>query len=294
MAESGHLKILLDSLYGEFNTSYLDRDPLEFVKQYDSPDDQEVVGFIASALAIGRVELFRKAVQSILDIMGPSPRKYVEAFDPVRNRSDFTGFVYRFYREQDILLLMWWTHQMIQSAGSLEAFFMRDYEKDAPHIGPAMSRFVRSIFSLPVKPVMDTLPSKGSGIRHFLADPEDGSACKRLNLYLRWMVRQDHLDAGIWKDISPSQLIIPLDTHIARLGKALGLTSRQSPGWAMAVEITEALKEYDSNDPVKYDFALCTVGKLNQCPKHPGQNSCGECPIKGVCLNMGAEDIDKK
>jgi uncharacterized protein (TIGR02757 family) len=115
-----------------------------------------------------------------------------------------------------------------------------------------------------------------------LADPASGGACKRLNLFLRWMVRKDPVDLGIW-NLSSSRLVIPIDTHLARLGRNLGLTRRVSPGWAMAVEITESLKRFNPEDPVRYDFALCTVGKLNPCPE---RGPCPDCPIQSRCLRF--------
>ena len=159
---------------------------------------------------------------------------------------------------------------------------MKGYEEGDDHIGPSLSRFVRRILALATEPFYPSI-SKGTGIRHFLADPTDGSGCKRLNLFLRWMVRKDGIDLGLWKEVSAAKLIIPLDTHLIRLGTRLGLTTRKSPDWKMAVEITEALRGCDPDDPVKYDFALCTVGKLHACPARPDENRCRDCPVMPCC-----------
>lgn len=258
-------------------------DPLEIVRAYTDPADQEIAGFIAASLALGRADLIRAAVRGVLGRMGPSPRRFVETFDPATGVSPFQGFVYRFYRPLDIALLVWWMRQMVETGGGIGGFFMEGFHPDDPDIGPSLSRFVQAVFKLETRPVCPSLPEKGSGIRHFLADPADGSGCKRLNLFLRWMVRRDALDLGIWKDVSPSKLIIPLDTHVARLGKRLGLTRRSSPDWKMAVEITEGLRRFDPADPVKYDFALCTVGKLQACPDVFDEDSCKQCPVRTCC-----------
>jgi len=121
-----------------------------------------------------------------------------------------------------------------------------------------------------------------AGYRYFFARPSGGSACKRLNLFLRWMVRRDAVDPGCWTRVSPSQLVVPLDTHIIRLGRCLGLTRQTTPGWKMAAEITAALRRLDAADPIRYDFALCHLGMMKACRfgiarTHPG------CPLAGMC-----------
>ena len=276
----------LNQLYTDYQSEYMDRDPIEFLHAYENPLDQEVVGFLSAALAIGRVELFRKALHKIFDIMGSSPYQYVVDFNPSVQKGNYKGFVYRFYKGEDITLLIWWLHQIYQENNTLEDFFLKGFHPYDESIETALSLFVNSILSLPTRPIRGETPAKGSGIRHFLADPQDNSACKRLNLFLRWMVRHDQLDLGIWKHVSPSQLIIPLDTHIARLSRCLGLSQRKSPGWSMALEITQTLKQLDPEDPVKFDFALCTVGKLNACPNHPSTVHCASCPLAPHCLNL--------
>ena len=276
----------LNQLYADYQTDYMDRDPIEFLHAYQNPMDQEIVGFLSAALAIGRVELFRKALHQIFNIMGPSPYQYVVNFNPSIQMNNFKGFVYRFYKGEDISLLIWWLHQIYEENKTLEDFFLKGFHANDETIETALSVFVNDILRLPTEPIRMEAPVKGSGIRHFLADPRDNSACKRLNLFLRWMVRQDHLDLGIWKQISPSQLIIPLDTHIARLSRCLGLSQRKSPGWNMALEITQILKQLDPQDPVKFDFALCTVGKLNACPNQSSTINCASCPLAPHCLNL--------
>ncbi len=277
------LKAFLDSLYYRYQNDYLSLDPLEFVHEYPSPEDQEIVAFIAAALAIGRVDLFRKVIQTILKIMQPSPRVYVRRFDP-EAWTDLQGFVYRFYRREDIGLLLSYLKQILDRHDTLETFFLLNYSASQLHTGSALSAFVKGFLQLDPLPFYAQPPAKGQGIRHFLSNPEDGSSCKRLNLFLRWMVRRDNLDLGIWTKVSPAKLIIPVDTHIARISRKLTLTQRKAASWKMALEITEKLKHLDPEDPVKYDFALCTVGKLNACPKEKNDLGCVQCPVKEFCL----------
>ena len=258
-------------------------DPLELVRNYPDPGDQEIAGLIASFLALGRVELIRKNVKAVLNLFGASPRAFVLNYDPVKGRELFSQFNYRFYQGKDLERFVWWTQRMLDKDKTVEQFFLNYYEAGDPDIGPSLSRFVRAVLSLSSHPFYPDVPPKGSGIRHFLADPEDGSGCKRLNLFLRWMVRRDKLDLGLWRQVSPSKLIIPLDVHIARLGAKLGLTTRKSADWKMALEITESLRRFDPNDPVRYDFALCKVGMLNSCPDRFDSSTCSDCPLVPFC-----------
>src|SRR5262249_9169458 len=124
-------------------------------------------------------------------------------------------------------------------------------------------------------------PARG-GVQYFFPRPSAGSACKRLNLFLRWMVRRDALDLGVWTTISPRLLVVPLDTHVIRVGRCLRLTRYISPGWAMARDITETLRKLDPEDPLKYDFSLCHLGMMNACGFNRGQADV-HCPLRGVC-----------
>lgn len=278
------LKPILEKLYQIHQKEALQNDPLIIVRQFKNTKDQEIAGFIASMMALGRADLIQKAVREILNRMDQSPFDFVQNFNPEKDRGIFKDFSYRFYKENDIGLLVSWLAQMVRSRGSIRETFLVNYEKKDIDIGPSLSRFVKLVGQLDTKPYYSSLPRKGSGASHFLVDPETGSGCKRLNLFLRWMVRKDNIDLGLWSEVKTSQLIIPLDTHIVRLGKRIGLTTRSSPDWAMAREITENLKRLEPDDPVKYDFALCTLGKQQSCPDSPHSVECVPCPLHPVCL----------
>jgi uncharacterized protein (TIGR02757 family) len=122
---------------------------------------------------------------------------------------------------------------------------------------------------------------------YFFPRPSAGSACKRLNLFLRWMVRRDEVDLGVWKNVPASKLIVPLDTHVIRLGRCLRLTRYTSPGWRMAADITTSLRELNPNDPVSFDFSLCHVGMMNACGFGRKQGD-SQCPLRGLCRPSAA------
>lgn len=274
------LKDALDALYLRYDAAFLEMDPLALVTRYVDSRDQEVAGFIAAVLALGRWEQIKKVVSAMLEIMGPSPFGFVSTYDPHVQGNPFSHLKHRFYRGDDLGLLVFWLAQIIRRSGSVEAFFLAGDDPADPTVGTALSRFVQAVRHLESRPFYDALPLPGRGASHFLTDPARGSAAKRLCLYLRWMVRRDNLDLGLWTRIDPARLVIPLDVHITRMGRRLGLTRRSTPGWAMALEITEALRRLDSADPVKYDFALCTLGKIDPCKQPAG---CGNCPIGSGC-----------
>ncbi|MBI1913112.1 MAG: TIGR02757 family protein [Deltaproteobacteria bacterium] len=280
------LKEYLERLYRTFDLEFLSTDPLEFVHKYSSSKDREIVGLIASSLAYGRVDTIKKSIEKVLSVVGASPYKFAVNFSPERDKGVFDGFVHRFNRGPDIACLIYFIKQMIEEKGSIGKFFLKGYSQDHRNIKDALSKFSGNVLALDSAPIYgrEKLPEK-AGVRFFFPSPVDGSPCKRLNLYLRWMVRRgDKLDFGIWKEVSPSKLVIPLDTHIARISRNIGLTARANPDWKMAEEITESLKALDPNDPVKYDFSLCRLGILDQCPKEPDPEKCESCLIKKICI----------
>lgn len=281
-----NLKTHLDKLYNTFDLKFLSPDPLEFVHQFQQSEDREVVGIIASSLAYGRVEQILASIKSVLKRLDGQPYKFAVNFNPKKDMQVFDDFVHRFNNGKDIACLIYFAKQMIEESGSIGGFFLQGYNKADANIKNALASFSERALSLDALPVYgkQNLP-KNAGIRFFFPSPENGSPCKRLNLYLRWMVRSgDALDFGLWKGICPSKLVIPLDTHIARISRNIGLTKRKSPDWRMAEEITENLKSFSPEDPVKYDFALCRLGILEHCPRRKNLKKCERCLIKKVCV----------
>lgn len=275
------LRPRLEELYADFNREDAATDPIQIVRRYGHPRDQEVVGFCAAALAFGRVGSVINTIETLAAILGPAPAAFVRRFDPAAPHPELRAMVHRWTRGVDIAALLWILRQMLDRAGTMEAFFGEGYRDDAVDIGDALDSFSRRALALDVRAVYGRVP-KRAGVCYFFPRPSAGSGCKRLNLFLRWMVRRDGVDLGAWTTIPPSKLIVPLDTHVIRLGRCLRLTRYTSPGWRMAAEITASLRAIDPIDPVRFDFSLCHVGMMNACGYGRSQGD-AQCPLRGVC-----------
>jgi uncharacterized protein (TIGR02757 family) len=213
--------------------------------------------------------------------MGPAPAEYVRAFDPAAPHPELRRMVHRWTRGRDLVALLWVLRQMLDRAGSIEAFFCGAEANGAPDVSEALDRFSRRALALDLRAAYGRVPTR-AGVCYFFPRPSAGSGCKRLNLFLRWMVRRDAVDLGTWTRLAPARLVVPLDTHVVRLGQCLRLTRYTSPGWRMADEITSSLRRLDPDDPVKYDFSLCHVGMMNACGYGRRQGD-SQCPLKGLC-----------
>jgi uncharacterized protein (TIGR02757 family) len=279
------LKTALDRLYVDFNAEDRVSDPIEHVRPYADPADREVAGFLAAGLAYGRVASIRASLDAVFAAIGPSPARFVRRFDPIRDAGRLDGFVHRWTRGRDVAGVLWILRHMIESSGSIEGFFAAGDDPSAEDVGPGLESFCARARAVDLSPVYGDVPPT-PGAHGFFALPSAGSACKRLNLYLRWMVRRDAVDLGVWTRVMPARLIVPLDVHVIRVGRCLGLTRRVSPGWRMAAEITRSLRALDPVDPVRYDFALCHVGMLNLCG-YGRQEGDQACPLRGVCHPRG-------
>jgi uncharacterized protein (TIGR02757 family) len=280
------LKRELERLYRTFDHGYLSSDPLEFVHRYHVDTDREIAGLVSSSLAYGRVAGIRSTLEKVFSVTGQDLFVFTRGFDPKKGPRAFSGITHRFNTPVDIACLFYFARQMIEDSGSIGAFFMRGFEPGDKNVKRALSVFSQKTLSLDTGGLYGrgSLPRE-AGVRYFFPDPTRGSACKRLNLYLRWMVRRgDSLDFGIWKEVPPSKLVIPLDTHIARISRNIGLTTRGTPDWKMAEEITDELRRLDPVDPVKYDFALSRLGILEKCPRRTDSEKCLACSIKGLCV----------
>ena len=281
MNDDALLRDTLDRLYGEFNYADSAADPIQIVKRYQRPDDREVVGFCAAALAFGRVSSVLQSIERLTAIMGGEPAAYVRHFDPDRERKAFAGLVHRWTRGPDLVALLWVIKQMIDRSGSIEEFFLEGSDPAAADITDALDSFSTRARALDLKAAYGRVPQR-PGVHYFFPRPSVGSACKRLNLFLRWMVRRDALDLGVWSRVAPAKLVVPLDTHVIRVGRCLRLTRYTSPGWAMAKDITASLVRLDPTDPVKYDYSLCHLGMMNACGFSRAQAD-AHCPLRGVC-----------
>jgi uncharacterized protein (TIGR02757 family) len=278
---ASNLGVHLDRLYHEFNQANAIADPVNLVRRYRAPEDREVAGFCAAALAFGRVASVNQSIETLYALIGPEPARYVRGFEPALEAQRFASFVHRWTRGPDIVALLWVLRQMFERSGSVEGFFLEGDDPSAPDIGPALDSFGRRALAIDVRAIYGRRPPR-PGLAYFFPRPCSGSACKRLNLFLRWMVRSDDVDLGVWTRVSSSRLVVPLDTHVIRLGQCLRLTRYQSPGWKMAAEITATLRALDPSDPVRFDFSICHVGMMGGCGFGKPQGD-SQCPFKGAC-----------
>jgi len=190
------------------------------------------------------------------------------------------GFVHRVYRGDDVARLVIGARRVQRGHGSLEKRFVAALDEHVA-LRPALAEWAQAIRSAGG---LDIAARSRRGAGHILPDPDKTSGCKRLLLYLRWMVRPDDgVDLGIWRRVSPSRLLVPVDTHLFKLSRNLAFTSRRSPTWETTEEITEALKKFDPEDPVRFDFPLCHLGMLQRCPSRRDRVRCEGCGVKSVC-----------
>lgn len=278
---TARLAPVLDRLYHDYNRGDSAADPVHLVRPYPDPADREVAGFCAAALAFGRVSSVIASIRTLLDIMGPRPAAYVRRFTPRGTHPELHAMVHRWTKGVDLAALIWVLRQMLEQAGSIERFFVDGLDDAAVDVGSALDRFSARALDLDLRAVYGTLP-KRPGVCYFFPRPSAGSACKRLNLYLRWMARQDEVDLGVWPSLPPAKLVVPLDTHVVRLSRCLRLTRYVSPGWKMAADITASLRQLDPQDPVRFDFSLCHVGMMGACGFARAHGD-RHCPLKGLC-----------
>jgi uncharacterized protein (TIGR02757 family) len=271
----------LQSLYETFDHVESATDPVHIVRRFAAADDREVVGFCAAALAFGRVASVLQSIEALLAVMGPHPAAFVRDFEAVRDSARIEPLVHRWIRGRDLVALLIVLQRMLRESGSIERFFLDGDDPSSPDIGPALDAFSRRALETNLREAYGRVP-KRPGVCYFFPRPAAGSACKRLNLFLRWMVRRDAIDMGVWTRVSPARLIVPLDTHVIRLGRCLRLTRYVSPGWKMAAEITASLRAIDPADPVRFDFSLCHVGMMNACGFNRPQRD-SQCPLRGAC-----------
>jgi uncharacterized protein (TIGR02757 family) len=260
---------LLNNLYDQFNfKEYIRRDPIEFLHRYNNPKDIEIVGLISSSIAYGRIDLFKPVIRNILEIMGKSPSQYVLRFSPKRELNKFQKWKYRMTCGVDMACLIHAMQKALREYGTLRQMFYSFYQKSHTDIEKALTQMTKYFCSVDATPIYgENIHPRGYSF--LFPAPTKGSPCKRLNLFLRWMVRGgDGVDFGIWNKIPSSKLIIPLDIHISRAANYLSLSNMKNPSWKMAREITKALKEIDPVDPVRFDFSLCHLTMSGKLPQY--------------------------
>ncbi len=252
-----NLKEFLDKKVDEYNQpSFISADPISIPYQFTKKQDIEIAGFFAAVFAWGNRTTIINKTRELLRLMDNAPHDFCLNPNAEKLRR-LTEFKHRTFNSTDLLYFIEFLHFHYTKNDSLEIAFSQWMMAGDENIGNALIGFHNYFFSLPDAP---------SRTRKHIATPKRNSTCKRLNMFLRWMVRTDNkgVDFGIWKNISPAQLICPIDVHVARVARRFNLTSRNQVDWLTALELTKQLRKFDKDDPAKYDFALFGLGVVER------------------------------
>lgn len=249
--ENENLQETLENLVKKYeNEEFIKDDPIQFPHRYFKRQDVEISAFIASLLAYGNRKIFISELNKIFNSMR-NPTDYIKNFKPFQLK----GFNYRFTKEVDLVQVFLILQEIYSKNSSLNEIFKMGFEKNR-NIQDGLQSIVDYFYARVTLKV-------SSGFYHLLPSPKNGGACKRLNMFLRWVVRKSVVDFGIWDFVSPSELLIPLDVHVARISRQIGLLERKTNDFRAVVELTQNLKKLDKNDPLKYDFAMFGFGVNN-------------------------------
>jgi uncharacterized protein (TIGR02757 family) len=266
----------LESLAERYGPAHLDSDPLQFPRRYGDPADREAAAFVAAGLAFGSARSICASLGRAFAFLGSSPSLALDRLALGRGPEAPPGTLHRWVQWKDLADYLACVGRLRREAGGLEEAFLEG-DPGRGDLAAALAAFVGRLRAHgPQQP--------GRGLRYLLVSPENRSACKRWNLLLRWLVRPDDgLDLGLWRRIAPSRLLVPLDTHMARIAFLVGLSHRRTADWRTAAAITAALAEIDPRDPVRFDFALTRLGILDLCPRSPDPERCAACALREVC-----------
>lgn len=249
---SAALKAYLDRCVDRYQRpAFITPDPVSIPHAFDDPRDQEVIGLYAALLAWGRRATVLAKMEDLCERMRYQPYRFVRHFEHGGHALRLEGFKHRTFQPIDAYWLTRNLSRALQAHETIERMFARHLGPGAPHVGPAIQGFSDTLTGFPDTPAR---------LRKHLARPSTGSACKRLCMYLRWMVRKGPVDLGLWNQITPGQLILPLDVHSGRQARALGLLERPTNDWRAALALTATCRTLDPTDPARYDFALFGIG----------------------------------
>ncbi len=250
------LKEKLDSLYLKYQKRFSSADPVWVLHRLSGPGDIEIMGLIAASYSYGQVGQINLFTEKLLSRISNKPYEFTINFTKRKDKKFLEGLNYRFNTYEDLAKLFGTLSEAVREHGSLKNLFLKGFKPESANTADALMQFISDLHSRS----HDINGTAGSNFNYLLPNPVNKSTCKRMNLYLRWMVRKDQIDTGIWGEIDKSKLIIPVDVHVARVSKKLGLVKRKSVDLKFALELTETLKKFDKEDPVKYDFSLCHIG----------------------------------
>lgn len=247
------LKKLLDELYLSYRFKFSSKDPVWNLHRFIDEKDIELAGLVTAVYTYGSVDLINSFVHRFFEKINNKPYEFIINFSKHKDKKYLKGLSYRFNSENDLIKLINALHIVLTEYGSLKNLFISGYGSEHENIIPALINFSSEIN-------VNMIHRTGTYSHYMISNPLTGSAAKRMNLFLRWMVRKDEIDTGIWNSVPANKLIIPVDTHIAKISKKLKMVKRKTIDIKFAIELTETLKKFDPADPVKYDFALCHIG----------------------------------
>jgi uncharacterized protein (TIGR02757 family) len=245
------LGIYLDEIYEKYKHKHSSKDPVWLLHKFHNTNDIEIAGLITSCYSYGRVDQINELLNKLINRIGYNVHEFTLNFSEQKDKKYFDEMYYRFNSKDDLMNLFANINRVLKEFGSLKALFLKSLSKDDSNVLNALSTFGKEL---------NKISGNSKSYAYLVPDVERRSACKRLNLYLRWMIREDEIDLGCWKEVGKDRLIFPVDTHVYKVSRKLGLINRKSCDLVFATELTEALKKYDPVDPVKYDFALCHIG----------------------------------
>ena len=251
--DAAALRAALDPLVARYERpDFIGEDPVALPHAFDERGDREVIGLFAAVLAWGRRSVLLAKLGELVERMGARPHRFVYDFDAARDGARLAGFRHRTFQPEDALALTRALRAVLRRHGSLEALAAAHLRPDAPHVGPAIEGLSTTLLAIE--------PETPPRLAKHLARPSTGSACKRLAMYLRWMVRPGPVDLGLWTAARPDQLVLPLDVHTGRQARRLGLLARPQDDWAAVMELTAVCRALCPEDPARYDYALFGLG----------------------------------
>ena len=247
------IKTQLDKYILEYETQdFIKNDPILFIHKFDNKQDAEIAGFIASMFAYGKREVFIAKLNHIFELMDNKPLDYIKSFDCKNNNMQNCN--YRFSKDCDFIQILRILNKLYAENETLETLFKHNYNGEVWSMFQGVVDYFYSQIDMDIT----------KGFYHMLPNPAKKSAMKRMNMLLRWFVRKSSVDIGIWNFVPTSELLIPLDTHVAKISRKLGLLKRNDNGYESVIELTNNLKKFDPIDPIKYDFALFGYGVNNK------------------------------
>jgi uncharacterized protein (TIGR02757 family) len=253
------LKPTLDALAARYERpAFIAHDPVALPHAFDAPADREVIGLFAALLAWGKRSILLNKLAELTERMGHRPHHFVLAFDPVRDGPRLAGFKHRTFQPADAVALVRALQAALLRYGSVEAVVAAHLPPEADDVGPGIEGLSATLLTI--------VPETPPRLAKHLARPSTGSACKRLAMYFRWMVRPGPVDLGLWTCARPAQLVVPLDVHTGRQARKLGLLTRPQDDWRAVLELTAACRALDPADPARYDYALFGLGAYGGAP----------------------------